>query len=118
MTNCTCPKVGDGPCYCNNDTVMPPWYLGGLASGSNSLVANCNRHQAPSGYKYLMQNGHCVLVQLSTGHVIPITSTAVLPSVDTQTGAVINNVKTWIGNNKGLSLALAGVALYFLTKDK
>lgn len=84
------------------------------------LLINCDRHQAPHGYQYVLQNGLCVLVNSGTGQVVhaqsgvgyidgtQVATASVLPSV--------SGVTNWLQNNKGLALVLAGAGLYFLTK--
>lgn len=60
---------------------LPPWYLGGLASGGGNtdpvifpqvppapiilppIRNSCKRHQAPHGYKYQLSKGRCVLTR-------------------------------------------------------
>ena len=81
---------------------------------------NCNRHQAPQGYSYVLRNGVCVLIKNSTGQVAVAqagvgfiqgtqqAATTIIPTAST--------VTTWLQSNKGLALLIGVGVYYFLTK--
>lgn len=82
---------------------------------------NCNRHQAPSGYKYVNENGYCVLMRLSDGYRMRVIAGSTIPQTALTVGDVAattaSNFTTWVQANKSL-LTLLGVAAgaYYLAK--
>lgn len=106
-----------GQWVCSNPQTDPVWFPPSVSP------VNCNRHQAPSGYQYILYNGQCVLVNRATGQ--PAITQAGQGTILTTASIVTNTLtslpstlNTWYQNNKTLALILAGTAIYFLTKKK
>ncbi len=124
---CGCPsaealKAGD--CECNQIDVMPIRYLGPpIASPVSYPVTGCTGHQAPSGYKYVNQNGNCVLADMSG---VPVASGAVpvATTTDTTTTAaavlsgITDQIKALYASNPYLVYGAVGLGIYLLSKKK
>ncbi len=86
---------------------------------------NCNRHQAPAGFRYRLVAGKCMLWRDNNTPVIlpaTIAGTGFIYQTPLASGGLASGYNTvsgftnWIQNNKGLALGLAVGAYYLFGK--
>lgn len=101
------------------DTAMPVLAPIGVVEDIHRYVPNCNNHQAPHGYHYVYQNGHCILTRRGGKPVVFQNITGVVPAVINQTPlSGLQGLMSWAQLNRGLALAIVGVGFYLATKNK
>lgn len=90
---------------------------------TNVAPINCNRHQAPHGYKYIDQNGVCLLMRTATGQIVTRAGYAppvnpILAPVNNVAGNIVAGATNWVTNNKGLAAVIGLGIIWFVSKSK
>lgn len=127
-----CGCAGDmtkvGGCACPDDYVLDQVrYLGPPIPSPVSLpVTGCTGHQAPSGYKYVNQNGNCVLADMSgvpiANGVVPVATTTdtttTAAAVTNPLSGITDQIKALYASNPYLVYGAVGLGIYLLSKKK
>lgn len=121
----------NGNCACCDGVLLGNICTGGIKSPTGikpvpmpyiTPTLNCNRHQAPRGWKYLPENGYCVMTRLSDGYRMRTIAGSTLPqtaTVGNVAAAAASDITSFIQANKQLLtiLGIAGAA-YYLGRKK